>query len=453
MSFEKPINYLNDNFDRFLNDLKDCLRIPSISTLSDHQSDIDVCAQFISDEMSQIGLQNIQSFTEYGNPIIYSDYIVDPSRPTILFYGHYDVQPVDPLELWESSPFDPQIREGYIFARGASDNKGMFFSQLKAVESYLKSSSLPVNVKFVIEGEEEIGSDCMTPFLNDHKDLLSCDSVVVSDNPMFSSDQPSICVSLRGLIYLEVFVEAMNYDVHSGQLGGSVPNIIHYISQLVSSMKDPKSNRILIPGFYDDVIEFATFDYQSDVVKKQLNDLDNYYRLGNHANDQFFKNSWFLPTLDCNGILSGFTGEGAKTVIPNSLMLKLSCRLVPNQNPKKMIELVSNYIKENLPDTFNISINDFNTQAMPLQTDIHSPFVQAAKEALRITHQRDVLIQGEGGSIPILRGFQDELSAPVVLIGLNSTNDNIHAPNERFLIQHYRYGIETYIHFLSLLNK
>ena len=182
-----------------------------------------------------------------------------------------------------------------------------------------------------------------------------------------------------------------------------------------------------------------------------LNYLDKYYRLGSHANDQFFKNSWFLPSLDCNGILSGFIGEGSKTVIPNTLMLKLSCRLVPNQDPNKMIDLVSTYIKENLPDSFNVSINDLNTKAYPLQTDINSIYVKAAKEALRLTHKRDPLIQGEGGSIPILRGFQDVLSAPVVLIGLNSTNDNIHAPNERFSIQHYRFGIETYIHFLSLL--
>lgn len=452
MSSRLSLDYLDTHFDQFITDLNECLSIPSISTLPAHNKDIIHCAEFVQQHMRDIGLLNIQSFNDYGNPIIYGDYIVDDSLPTILFYGHYDVQPVDPLNLWEIPPFEPAIRDGYIFARGASDNKGMFFAHLKAIESYLKSSgSLPVNVKFIIEGEEEIGSDCMFPFLDDHKELLANDAIAVSDNPMFSENQPSVCINLRGLIYLEVTIKSMNYDVHSGQLGGSVPNIIHYVSTLIADMKDPYTNKVTIPGFYDDVIEFASFDASLPVAKDQLDYLNAHYNLGDHANSSFFDNIWFQPTLDCNGIISGFTDEGAKTVVPNSLTLKLSCRLVPNQDPRKMIDLVSNFIRSKLPESFDVSINDFNTLASPLLTDINSSFIQAAKTALKETHNKDVIVQGEGGSIPILKGFQDVFKTPIVLIGLNAPNDNIHAPNERFSIQHYRYGIETYIRFLDLI--
>ncbi|RAP24093.1 dipeptidase [Candidatus Marinamargulisbacteria bacterium SCGC AG-343-K17] len=449
---QSALSYLNNHFDLFTDDLKDCLKIPSISTLPDSEPAVKQCSEHVASHMRAIGLKNVQQFNDYGHPIIYADYIIDSSKPTLLCYGHYDVQPVDPLNLWDTPPFDPKVRDGYIFARGASDNKGMFYAQLKAVESYLKSAkSLPVNVKFIIEGEEEIGSHGLIKFIKDHASLLQYDVLVVSDSPMFSDTQPSICTSLRGLIYLECRIKAMNHDVHSGQLGGSVPNVIHYLSDCISSMKDPKTNRVLIPGFYDDVAQFGAFNSQLPVAQQHLSNLKSFYSLGEHANEEFFNNIWFLPTLDCNGIQSGFVSEGAKTVVPCEAMVKLSCRLVPNQSPDHMVTLVTNYIRQFFPDSFDVQIDSVGPYAKPLQVDPSDSFIQAALNAVKDTHQKDVIIQGEGGSIPVLAEFQALFSKPTVLIGLNSPNDNIHAPNERFKLDHYRKGIETYIRYFNYL--
>ena len=245
----------------------------------------------------------------------------------------------------------------------------------------------------------------------------------------------------------------MKYDVHSGQLGGSVPNIIHYVSDMIASLKDSTTNRVNIPGFYDDVIKFSSFDASADFATEHIHSLDKYYRLGSHANQSFFDNIWYQPTLDCNGISSGFTAEGAKTVIPNSLMVKLSCRLVSNQSPHKLSDLVSNYIRNFFPKDFDVSINTFDTFAKPLLTDPNSKYVKLAIQALKDTYNKDVVIQGEGGSIPVLAEFQSIFHTPVVLIGLNSPNDNIHAPNERFLIDHFKNGIYSFIRFLNYLSE
>ncbi len=446
----KALFYLNEHFPHFTDDLFECLKIPSISTLPDSLSDINNCAQHVINHMRDIGLNNIQQFDAYGHPIVYADFHVDAAKPTLLFYGHYDVQPVDPLDLWESGPFEPEVRDGYIFARGASDNKGMFYAQLKAVESYLKSTqTLPVNVKFIIEGEEEVGSHGLTAFINDHKDMLQYDALLVSDSPMFSESQPSICTSLRGLVYVQCHVKAMNFDVHSGQLGGSVPNVIHYLSQCIASMKDPKTNRVKIPGFYDDVCSSSSFDSTTKMASDHVSSLDDFYGLGDHANASFYDNIWHFPTLDCNGIQSGFVSDGAKTVVPCEAMAKLSCRLVSNQDPVKISTLVRDYILSYFPSSFQVEVEPLGPYAKPLIVDPNDPYIQSAITALRATHNKEVVIQGEGGSIPILAEFQALFNRPTVLIGLNSPNDNIHAPNERFKLDHYKYGIETYIRYLS----
>ena len=444
----EALSFLDANFESFTDDLMDCLKIPSIS--SESKDELLMCANHIESHLKSVGLSNVMQYHNYGNPIIYADYMVDPKQPTLLFYGHYDVQPVDPLHLWVSQPFEPDIRDGYIYARGASDNKGMFYSQIKAVESYLKTSqTLPVNVKFIIEGEEEIGSKGLTKFIKDYQDLLIYDSLVVSDSPMFSEFQPSVCTSLRGLIYLECRVKSSNYDVHSGQLGGALPNVIHYVSDCIASMKDPVTNRVLIPNFYDAVIPIGNFDSNSQMATDFVHYLDEFYNLGTHANSSLFDQIWFLPTLDCNGIQSGFVDEGSKTVIPCEAMFKVSCRLVPNQTPDQMVQLVSNYLKNYFPSSFDVEVRMVGSPAKPLQVDHESAVIQAAVNALRDTHQKPVVIQGEGGSIPIIAEFQDLFQKPTALIGLNSPNDNIHAPNERFKLQHFRNGIETYIRFLS----
>lgn len=450
----ESLSYLDFHFDQYTNDLMECLKIPSISTLPQSKNDVLQCAQHVVDHLKAIGLSNVTKFVDYGYPIIYADYLVDSEKPTVLFYGHYDVQPVDPLDLWISPPFSPNIRDGYIYARGASDNKGMFYAQIKAVESYLKTSgTLPINVKFIIEGEEEVGSQGLTRFIRDHQELLAYDSLLVSDSPMFSEYAPSVCTSLRGLVYLECRVKVMNFDVHSGQLGGSVPNAIHYVSKCISSLKDPVTNKVKIPHFYDDVIPFGLFDSSSKAAIEHIDQLNQYYKLGGHANGEFFNNIWFLPTLDCNGIQSGFVSEGAKTVVPCEAMFKLSCRLVPNQDPDRISALVKDYILNFFPSSFDVQVVSVGPYAKPLQVDSESSFIKAAVQALKETHQKDVIIQGEGGSIPIISEFQTLFNKPTVLIGLNSPNDNIHAPNERFKLHHFRSGIEAYIRFLTHIGK
>ncbi len=269
---------------------------------------------------------------------------------------------------------------------------------------------------------------------------------------MFSSNQPSICTSIRGLIYLDVMVESMNSDVHSGQLGGGVPNVIHYVSQLLSAMKDPVTNRVLIPGFYDDVGQYTGVTLSDDTVTKYLNELDQTLRIGRHANTDFFNNIWYQPTLDCNGFSAGFTDEGAKTVIPNVAQFKVSCRLVGDQKPQHMIDLVSSFIKSSLPNDFRIEINDFNTHAHPIKVDANSPYIQLALRALSETHGVDAIIQGEGGSIPVLYECQQILGVPLVMIGLNTPQDNIHAPNERFRLDDYKNGIDAIIRYFSYLG-
>lgn len=453
LNLSSALSYMTSHMDHFTNDLIECLKIPSISTLPSSSSDVLSCASHVKSEMEHVGLRNIQQFDDYGPPILYADYLVDPTKPTLMFYGHYDVQPVDPLNLWDSPPFEPEIRDGYLFARGASDNKGMFYAQLKAIESYLKSvGTLPVNVKFLIEGEEEVGSNGLLQFINDYSGMCTCDALLVSDSPMFSESQPSICTGFRGLIYLDCHVKSMNHDVHSGQLGGGVPNIIHYISNCISSMKDPFTNKVLIPGFYDDVkLPPDAFDSSSNIATSHLNNLDQFYSLGDHANNNFYNNIWYRPTLDCNGIQSGFVSEGAKTVIPCEASFKLSCRLVADQDPDRIKDLVTSYVATFFPSTFSVHVRSLGPLAKPLVVDTTDLYIQTAIKALHDTHQTNIIVQGEGGSIPVLAEFQSLFNVPLVLVGLNAPNDNIHAPNERFKLDHYRNGIEMYIRYINLL--
>ncbi len=448
------LSHFSTHFNGYIDDLMACLKIPSISALPAHQSDMVNCANHLASHITAIGLKNVQLLNHNDHPsMVYADYIVDSKKPTLLFYGHYDVQPVDPLDKWESPPFEPEIRHDAIYARGASDNKGMFYAQLKALESYLKTSgTLPINVKVIIEGEEEIGSKGLVSGLTKFKDLLKHDALVVSDSPMFSESQASICTGFRGLIYLECHVNAMNHDVHSGQMGGGVPNVIHYCSQCIASMKDPKTNVILIPGFYDDVLAHPPFNATQPVALAHLSQLDDHYRLSDHANNAFFDNIWYRPTLDCNGISSGYINEGSKTVIPNTAMFKLSCRLVPNQDPKRIIRLVSGYIQDFFPSSFNVRVTSLGPLAKAAHVDEKNPYIQAAIQSLETTHKMPIICHGEGGSVPILAEFQDQFNTPLVLIGLNAPNDNIHAPNERFRVSHYKNAIETYIRYLYQID-
>ncbi|MGA0242146.1 MAG: M20/M25/M40 family metallo-hydrolase [Candidatus Marinamargulisbacteria bacterium] len=454
MTITNIIDFAIQNQAQFEDHLMDCLAIPSISTLSQHAPDIQRCAKWVADYLPHIGIETVEIINGHGNPIVYAEHHVDSSQPTLLLYGHYDVQPVDPLHLWDTPPFQPRRHNGYIFARGASDNKGMFLSQIMAIESYLRvTKTLPVNIKFLIEGEEEIGSSGLASLIQTMPKKLNHDALLVSDSPKFSDTTPSICTSIRGLVYMDVSVTAMASDVHSGQLGGGVPNVIHYVAQCIASMKDPKTNRILVPGFYDNITVSPPKMPDRDVVESVRQQLNDRLNLGHHANADFFNNTWFLPTLDCNGITSGFTDDGAKTVIPANARFKISSRLVGGQCPKNIYQIISNYIKSYFPNTFKVHIQPEGPLARPMQVDHQNSYIQVALRALKATHKKPILIQGEGGSIPILAEIQSYYGTPIVMIGLNSPDDNIHAPNERFKQSDFLDGIKTYIHYLDILSR
>src|SRR5215210_9586690 len=356
----KVIDHINTNRDRYLDELKDFLAIPSISALPQHAPDVRRCAEWTAEEMRRIGLQNIRLEETPGHPVVYADWLGAEGKPTILFYGHYDVQPVDPVELWESPPFEATIRDGEIYARGAVDDKGQVFMHFKAIEAHLKQNGkLPVNMKIILEGEEEVGSANLDNFVKSHKDDLAADVVVISDSPMFDRGIPSICYGLRGLVYFQIDVRGTKSDLHSGSFGGAVANPAMVLAQVLAQMKD-KSGRIKIPNFYDDVVplkeeerqEFARLPFNERKYRQDL----GAPKLAGEAGYTTLERVWARPTFEVNGLLAGFTGEGAKTVIPATAMAKVSMRLVPNQDPDKIAQLFEEYVKKVAPRTVEVKI-------------------------------------------------------------------------------------------------
>src|SRR5437764_4271111 len=357
---DNVIDFINVNRERYLDELKAFLAIPSISALPQHMPDVKRCAEWCAGEMRRIGLQNVRLFDTPGNPVVYGAWLGAPGATTILFYGHYDVQPVDPLELWESPPFEATVRDGEIFARGSADDKGQVFMHFKAVEAHLKQNGrLPVNIKFIIEGEEEVGSEHLDDFVRAHKRELSADVVVISDSGMFARGVPSICYGLRGLVYFQIDLTGSNTDLHSGSFGGAVANPAFVLAQILAQMKD-RSGRIRIPGFYDDVVPlkdeerhaWATLPFREKQYKKDF----GIPKLAGEPGYTTLERTWARPTFEVNGMLSGFTGEGAKTVLPAVAMAKVSMRLVPNQDPDKIATLFEDYVGTTAPRTVALPI-------------------------------------------------------------------------------------------------
>src|SRR5213596_2616692 len=354
------IDFINVNRDRYLEELKGLLAIPSVSALPEHAGDVKHCAEWCADEMRRIGLQNVRLIPTPGNPVVYGDWLGGPGAPTILFYGHYDVQPVDPLNLWQSPPFEATIRDGEIYARGSADDKGQVFMHFKAVEAYLKKTGkLPVNMKFILEGEEEVGSVNLDEFIRGHKHELAADVVVISDSPMFDRGVPSMCYGLRGLVYCQIDLRGSGTDLHSGSFGGAVANPGFVLAQMIAQMKD-RGGRIKIPGFYDEVktLEEAerkaweTLPFNEKKYKKDF----GIPKLSGETGYTTLERTWARPTLEVNGLLSGFTGEGAKTVLPAVSMAKVSMRLVPNQNPDTIAKLFEEYVKKVMPKTVELKV-------------------------------------------------------------------------------------------------
>ena len=437
------------NKDRFLQELLDLLRIPSVSAKSEHNDDMQACAKAVAKSLTDAGAQIATIYETEGHPIVYGEIIVDPSFPTVLVYGHYDVQPADPLELWHSGPFEPTIIDGKIFARGACDDKGQFYMHVKALEIMTKTNSMCTNIKFVIEGEEEIGSPNLATFVKANKDLLKADVILISDTAMISMDNPSIDIGVRGLSYIEIEVTGPNRDLHSGVYGGAVANPITILSKMIAACHD-ENNHITIPGFYDDVIEstdaerakMAEAPFDLNEFKQDLGIANVWGEKGYSTNER----TGIRPTLEVNGIWGGYTGEGAKTVLPSKAFAKISCRLVPNQSSTVITEKVLNYFKSIAPD--NVTVSAFEHHGgEPYITPIDSHEYQSAAKAIATTFGKDPIPVRGGGSIPICSLFEQELGLKIVFMGFGLDSDNLHSPNEKYDIVNFYKGIETIPYF------
>ena len=456
VAMKDVIGYIEKNQDRFLEELKDFLRIPSISTDPGKKEEVSQAAHFVVDQLTKAGMQKVELFQTPGHPLVYAQRIEDEKKPTVLVYGHYDVQPVDPIDLWESGPFEPTIRGGELFARGAADDKGQVFIHFKSAEAYTETrQQLPLNLKYLIEGEEEVGSTHLDQFIESHQDLLSADAVMVSDSTMFARGIPSIGYGLRGLVYLQIDLKGPSQDLHSGSFGGTVANPAFELSRMLASMKDEK-DRITIPHFYDDVRdltererkEFASLPFDEESYKADLGVAE----LSGEEGFSPLERVWVRPTFEINGLLSGFTGEGAKTVLPSRAMAKVSMRLVPDQDPKKIEEMVEKHLKAIAPPSVEIKVTRMHG-GKPWVASLDHPALIAAANALEKGFGRRPVFQREGGSIPVVATFSELLNIPTVLMGIGLPDENAHAPNEKLDLSNFFLGIKSAAYFLDEFSR
>lgn len=458
---EKAIQYINDNKQRFLDELFELLRIPSVSADAKFKDEVAKCADSVAEHLRKAGADNVEVCKTNGHPIVYGDKITDPSKPTVLVYGHYDVQPADPLELWHTPPFEPTVRktdihpDGAIFARGSCDDKGQMFSHVKAFEAMMKTGTLPCNIKFMIEGEEECGSSNLGPFVKANHDRLKCDVILISDTSIIANDIPSIDCGLRGLSYVEVEVTGPNRDLHSGVYGGAVCNPINILAKMIASMHD-ENNHITIPGFYDAVqvlteaerteLNKAPFDVEA--YKKDLGIGDVWGEKGYTT----IERTGIRPTLDCNGIWGGYIGEGSKTVLPSKAFAKISMRLVPNQSSDQITELFKKHFESIAPKGVTVEVRPHHG-GEPVVTPTDSKAYLAASEAMLKTYGKKPIPTRGGGSIPIVALFEKELGVKTVLMGFGLDSDALHSPNEHYGIFNYFKGIETIPYFHHYYSK
>jgi acetylornithine deacetylase/succinyl-diaminopimelate desuccinylase-like protein len=441
--------YQDQHKDRFLNELLELLRIPSVSARTENKADMLACAQLVQQRLQEAGADTVKIYETAGHPIVYGEKIIDPAKPTILVYGHYDVQPADPLDLWKSGPFDPTIIDGKIFARGSCDDKGQFYMHVKALETMTQTNTLPANVKFLIEGEEEVGSPNLATFVKANKDLLKADVILISDTSMLSMENPSIDIGVRGLSYIEVEITGPNRDLHSGVYGGAVANPITMLAKMIASCHD-ENNHITIPGFYDGVIEstpeerakMAQAPFDESEYKTDLGVSSLWGEKGYTTNER----TGIRPTLEVNGIWGGYTGEGAKTVLPSKAFAKISARLVPNQSSTVITEKLLNYFKSIAPAGVTVKAEEHHG-GEPYITPIDSDAYQAAAKAIHATFGKDPIPVRGGGSIPICALFEKELGLKIVFMGFGLDSDNLHSPNEKFDIFNFYKGIETIPYF------
>lgn len=441
--------YQDKNQQRFLDEMLELLRIPSISAKTEHKDDMRKCAELVRQRLMDSGADKAEVMETAGHPVVYGEKIIDPKKPTVLVYGHYDVQPPDPLELWHSGPFDPVINDGKIYARGSADDKGQFYMHVKAMETMVRTNSLETNIKFLIEGEEEVGSPNLGKFVAKHKDLLKADVILISDSAMISMENPSLDIGVRGLSYIEVEVTGPNRDLHSGTYGGAVANPITILAKMIASLHD-ENNHITVPGFYDDVVEatkeerelMARAPYHENEYKQDLGVKELWGEKGYTTNER----TGTRPTIEINGIWGGYTGEGAKTVLPSKATAKISARLVPNQNSKKITEMLLDHFKNIAPPY--VTVHAFEHHGgEPYMTPIDSKGYQAAAKAVQTTFGKTPIPVRGGGSIPICSILERELGIKIVFMGFGLDNDNLHSPNEKYNLENYYKGIETIPYF------
>ncbi len=442
-------DYQEKNKDRFLEELLALLRIPSVSARTENKDDMLTCAEAVKKSLVDAGATSATIYPTEGHPIVYAEKIIDPALPTVLVYGHYDVQPADPLELWNSGPFDPVIKDGKIYARGSADDKGQFYMHVKALETMVQTGTLTTNIKFLIEGEEEVGSPNLATFVKANKALLDANVILISDTSMISMENPSIDIGVRGLSYIEVEVTGPNRDLHSGVYGGAVANPITMLSKMIASCHD-ENNHITIPGFYDDVVESSDIErakmaeapFDASEYAKDLGVTELWGEKGYSSNER----TGIRPTLEVNGIWGGYTGEGAKTVLPSKAFAKISCRLVPNQSSQKITEKIINYFTSIAPAGVTVKAAEHHG-GEPYMTPIHSKEYQAAASAITATFGKEPIPVRGGGSIPICALFEKELGLKIVFMGFGLDSDNLHSPNEKFDIVNFYKGIETIPYF------
>jgi acetylornithine deacetylase/succinyl-diaminopimelate desuccinylase-like protein len=451
------MNYYQQHQSDFLEGLKAFLRIPSISTLSEHKPDIRRAAEFAVNELRAAGMTSAELIEGAGNPLVYAEWLGAPGKPTILFYGHYDVQPPDPLDEWKSPPFEPEVRGDDIFARGACDDKGQVYIQIKAVEGLLKTrGELPVNVKFLLEGEEETGGEHIEAYVKTKPPRLHADAAVVCDTEMFAPELPTICVGLRGMVYYELFVQGADHDLHSGVYGGAAPNPIMAISEILCALKD-RDGHLRIPGFYDRVVPPS--DKEREAWARLPFDAKEYTEKEMGAKElvgepgvPLFERTWARPTLEVHGIRGGFTGEGAKTVIPARAVAKVSTRLVADQRVDESIAQFKAAVAAACPKGVTVEVRVLHS-GEPSLTNPDNRFIHASAEAMKQIFGKDTVYIRSGGSIPIVGVFDRYLGIPSVMMGFGLPDDNLHAPNEKFHLPNFYRGIEAVARYLEILGE
>jgi acetylornithine deacetylase/succinyl-diaminopimelate desuccinylase-like protein len=458
MNSPTAVTYARENQQRFLSELKDLLRIPSVSTLPEHKADVVRAAEFVATHLRNIGMEHVEVIPTGGHPLVYADWLKATGKPTVLCYGHYDVQPPDPLNEWHTPPFEPTERNQNLYARGAVDDKGQMYMHIKAFESLLKTNGgkLPVNVRVLIEGEEEVGGESIAKFVREHPERLKADVALVSDTEMFAPNLPTLCVGLRGMVYTELEATGAKTDLHSGMYGGAAPNPFEALARLITKLKDDKG-KILIPGFYDRVKKPSAAELKA--WKSLPFNVEHFRKtevgskeLTGETKFGVLERLWARPTVEVHGMPGGFIGAGAKTVIPARASAKVSMRLVPDQQPQKIFKLYSKFVQKSVPKGISINIRQYSL-ADPIVIKTNNRFVQASTQAMKEVFNKDTVFIRSGGSIPVVADFERHLKIPSVMMGFGLPDDNLHAPNEKFHIPNFYRGIESIIRFLQKVGE